>query len=167
MSGLSSRAGQTFCGCLVGGPAEEPGSASDELRLTRLGKLLRRTSFDELPQLWSVVQDKMSLVGPRPLLPEYLALYNERQRRRHAVKPGIAGWAQVNGRNEVDWEQRFEMDLWYVEHCSFLPDPEILAMTSEQVFRGTGVTRTDYATVPRFKGAASQEAVEQDTWRWD
>src|SRR5690606_1218532 len=101
----------------------------DAERLTRLGRVLRATSLDELPELWNVLKGEMSLVGPRPLLVEYLPLYNDRQRRRHDVRPGITGWAQVNGRNAVSWEERFEMDVWYVENLSFALDVKILWRT--------------------------------------
>ena len=127
----------------------------DELRLTRLGRFLRRWSIDELPQLWNVLRGEMSLVGPRPLLAEYLPLYDERQRRRHWLKPGITGWAQVNGRNELDWERRFELDVWYVENHSLRLDLSILLATVAQVLKGSGVSAADAATPRPFRGSAT------------
>ena len=124
----------------------------DAQRLTPLGRTLRRYSLDELPQLINVVGGTMSLVGPRPLLMEYLDLYTEHQFRRHEVPPGITGWAQVNGRNELSWEQKFELDLWYVDHKSFLLDLRILGLTLLHVLRPRGVTQEGHATVERFRG---------------
>ena len=112
---------------------------ADEQRLTALGRFLRRTSLDELPQLWNVLKGDMSLVGPRPLLPEYLPRYTAFQRRRHEVKPGITGWAQVNGRNALTWEQKFELDVWYVDNCSIKLDLEILWLTLVKVIRREGI----------------------------
>jgi len=125
----------------------------DAARLTPLGELMRKLSLDELPQLVNVVKGDMSLVGPRPLLMEYLLLYNERQARRHAVRPGITGWAQVNGRNTLDWEQRFELDLWYVEHGSFWLDLRIIAMTAWRVLRPQGIAQPGQATMSKFTGS--------------
>jgi undecaprenyl phosphate N,N'-diacetylbacillosamine 1-phosphate transferase len=125
---------------------------SDEKRLTGIGKFIRRTSLDELPQLVNVIIGNMSIVGPRPLLVEYLALYNARQQRRHEVKPGITGWAQVNGRNTVAWKERFELDVWYVEHISFWVDVKILLQTVNKVFRAEGINSANAATMERFKG---------------
>ena len=125
----------------------------DAARLTPLGELMRKLSLDELPQLVNVVKGDMSLVGPRPLLMEYLLLYNERQARRHAVRPGITGWAQVNGRNALDWEQRFELDLWYVEHRSFWLDLRIIAMTAWRVLRPQGIAQPGQATMSKFTGS--------------
>ena len=124
----------------------------DEQRLKGAGKVIRSLSLDELPQLWNVLKGDMSLVGPRPLLVEYLPLYNERQRRRHEVKPGITGWAQVNGRNAISWEEKFEYDVWYVEHCSFTLDMKILWMTVKKVFRREGISADSHVTVERFRG---------------
>ncbi|MBL8486669.1 MAG: sugar transferase [Rhodocyclaceae bacterium] len=124
----------------------------DAQRLTGLGRLLRRLSLDELPQLVNVLRGDMSLVGPRPLLMEYLPLYSPEQARRHEVPPGITGWAQVNGRNAVDWEDRFRLDVWYVDHRSFLLDLRILGLTAAKVFSGSGVSRADHATMPKFTG---------------
>jgi undecaprenyl phosphate N,N'-diacetylbacillosamine 1-phosphate transferase len=125
---------------------------SDEKRLTGIGKFIRKTSLDELPQLVNVIIGNMSIVGPRPLLVEYLALYNAQQQRRHEVKPGITGWAQVNGRNTVAWKERFELDVWYVEHISFWVDVKILLQTVNKVFRAEGINSANAATMERFKG---------------
>ena len=124
----------------------------DGSRLTSLGRLLRRTSLDEIPQLWNVLAGDMSLVGPRPLLIQYLPLYSESQRRRHEVRPGITGWAQVNGRNATTWEDRFRLDVWYVDHQSFWLDLKILALTALRVFSGSGTSNPGHATMPEFKG---------------
>ena len=127
--------------------------SSDAERLTFIGRLLRKTSLDELPQLWNVLRGEMSLVGPRPLLPEYLPLYSERQAMRHNVRPGITGWSQVNGRNTPSWEDRLEMDVWYVENQSFLLDCRIIIKTVGKVFAGSGVSADGQATVEPFKGS--------------
>lgn len=124
----------------------------DEKRLTRLGKFLRSTSIDEFPALWNVTKGEMSLVGPRPLLMEYLPLYNEKQNRRHDVKPGITGWAQVNGRNAISWEDKFELDVWYVENRSMLLDLKILFLTVWKVFKRDGISAPGQATTSNFKG---------------
>jgi lipopolysaccharide/colanic/teichoic acid biosynthesis glycosyltransferase len=124
----------------------------DDQRLTSIGRIIRKTSIDEIPQLWNVLKGDMSLVGPRPLLPEYLPLYNEKQRRRHEVRPGITGWAQVNGRNAVSWQQKFEYDVWYVDHISFLLDIKILLLTVKKVFKSEGIAANGATTVGRFKG---------------
>ena len=121
-------------------------------RLTRYGKFLRSTSLDELPGLWNVVRGEMSLVGPRPLLMEYLPLYTEEQARRHEVRPGITGWAQVNGRNALHWEEKFAADLWYVDNQSFLLDFKILILTILRVLKKDGVSADGEATMPRFTG---------------
>jgi sugar transferase EpsL len=128
------------------------GELPDEQRLTALGAMLRRLSLDELPQLFNVLRGDMSLVGPRPLLMEYLPLYSPRQARRHEVRPGITGWAQVNGRNALDWPRRLELDVWYVEQCSFALDLKILALTAARVFSGAGVAQPGQATMERFRG---------------
>jgi lipopolysaccharide/colanic/teichoic acid biosynthesis glycosyltransferase len=125
---------------------------SDAERLTPTGRLLRSTSLDELPALWNVIRGDMSLVGPRPLLPEYLALYTERQARRHEVRPGITGWAQVNGRNALSWEDRLELDVWYVEHRSLRLDLEILWRTIGVVLRREGISQQGTATMSKFRG---------------
>lgn len=123
---------------------------ADEQRLTRFGRTLRSTSLDELPELWNVLRGEMSLVGPRPLLMAYLPHYTPRQARRHEVRPGITGWSQVNGRNAPSWEDRLEMDRWYVEHRSLWLDLRILALTLLRVVRRDGITTQGHATVPRF-----------------
>lgn len=130
------------------------GVASDAERLTPFGSFLRSTSIDELPTLWNVLRGDMSLVGPRPLLMEYLPHYDAEQARRHLVRPGITGWAQVNGRNAVNWEQRFAMDVWYVDHRTFALDLRILLMTMKKVFAREGITQPGHATMERFRGSA-------------
>jgi sugar transferase EpsL len=124
----------------------------DERRLTPLGRFLRSSSLDELPQLWNVLRGDMSLIGPRPLLPEYLPRYSRVQRRRHEVKPGITGWAQVKGRNSLTWDKKFELDVWYVDHCSLALDVRILWMTFSAVVRREGISREGHATAPPFLG---------------
>jgi sugar transferase EpsL len=125
----------------------------DADRLTALGKWLRRTSVDELPELLNVVHGDMSLVGPRPLLMQYLPLYSSEQARRHEVRPGITGWAQVNGRNAVTWDEKFELDVWYVDHRSTRLDVEILVKTVSQVISGHGVSAPGHATIEPFRGS--------------
>ena len=125
----------------------------DSERLTRLGKLVRKSSVDELPQLFNVLKSDMSIVGPRPLLPEYLPLYTKHQSRRHEVRPGITGWAQVNGRNAISWEEKFNFDVWYVENQSLTLDLNILLLTIKKVFAREGVNQTGEATTTRFKGS--------------
>ena len=124
----------------------------DEARLTRFGRFLRSTSLDELPELWNVLKGDMSLVGPRPLLMEYLLLYNDEQMRRHDVRPGITGWAQVNGRNAISWAEKFKLDVWYVDNQSFWLDIKILFLTIKKVFVREGVSAEGYATAEKFKG---------------
>lgn len=124
----------------------------DAVRLTRIGKFVRSTSLDEIPQLLNVIKGDMSLVGPRPLLVEYLPLYNETQRRRHEVRPGMTGWAQVNGRNAISWQQKFDYDVWYVDHVSLSLDIKILLKTIEKVFKREGINSQDNATIEPFKG---------------
>ena len=124
----------------------------DEMRLTPLGKFLRRFSIDELPQLFNVIRGDLSLVGPRPLLMEYLALYTPESARRHDVKPGITGWAQVNGRNALSWDERFKLDVWYVDNRSFMLDLKILWLTLIKVFRKEGINQNGHATMEKFKG---------------
>lgn len=136
-----------------GAPPEQ-----DHLRITRLGAFLRASSLDELPQLWNVVVGDMSLVGPRPLLVRYLPRYSPRQRRRHDVLPGLTGWAQVNGRNTLSWDEKFERDVWYVEHWSLALDARIVAKTVLQVLRRQGISAEGHATMPEFQGAASEAA---------
>ncbi|MFI5181882.1 MAG: sugar transferase [Thermoanaerobaculia bacterium] len=128
------------------------GLLPDVDRLTGTGRMLRRWSLDELPELWNVLKGDMSLVGPRPLLMEYLPLYSVEQRRRHDVRPGITGWAQVNGRNAQSWEERFGLDVWYVDHVSFFFDLRILFRTVGEVVKRRGVSAPSHATMPRFKG---------------
>lgn len=125
----------------------------DEQRLTAIGKCLRKLSLDEIPQLVNVIKGEMSLVGPRPLLMEYLPLYDEMQRRRHEVKPGITGWAQVNGRNAVTWEDRFTMDVWYVDHWSLGLDLKILGLTLIKVLKQEGISQEGKATMEKFRGS--------------
>jgi undecaprenyl phosphate N,N'-diacetylbacillosamine 1-phosphate transferase len=125
---------------------------SDDQRLTKIGKFVRKTSLDEIPQLLNVVKGDMSLIGPRPLLPEYLPLYDEMQKRRHEVKPGITGWAQVNGRNAISWQKKFEFDVWYVENLNFLVDIKILFLTVKKVLIKEGVTQEGQATMDAFRG---------------
>lgn len=124
----------------------------DEARLTTLGKFLRRTSIDELPQLVNVLRGEMSFVGPRPLLMEYLDLYTGEQMRRHEAKPGITGWAQINGRNAITWEKRFQLDVWYVDNQSFFLDMKIILLTIAKTIKGEGVNQAGNATVERFRG---------------
>lgn len=124
----------------------------DADRLTRFGSLLRRSSLDELPELWNVIRGDMNLVGPRPLLTEYLPLYTEDQMRRHDVLPGITGWSQVNGRNALSWEEKFALDTWYVDNRSFLLDMKILALTIAAVFRTHEINQEGHATAEKFKG---------------
>jgi sugar transferase EpsL len=131
-------------------------SLPDKERLTPFGRVLRSSSLDELPELWNVLRGDMSLVGPRPLLVEYLPLYSPRQRQRHEIRPGITGWAQVNGRNALSWAQKFELDVWYVENASLLLDLRILAMTIAQVFRRKDIAAQDHVTMPEFKGNSRQ-----------
>lgn len=126
-------------------------------RLTKFGKWLRATSLDELPELWNVLTGNMSLVGPRPLLMEYLPLYNAEQHRRHDVRPGITGWAQVNGRNAITWEEKFAHDLWYVDNQSIWLDIKILLLTVKAVFAREGINASTDITMPKFKGTANQE----------
>lgn len=128
----------------------------DEQRLTPLGRFLRSSSLDELPELFNVLKGDMSLVGPRPLLMEYLPLYNARQQRRHEVRPGITGWAQINGRNALSWEEKFELDVWYVENRSLWLDLKILCLTVLKVVRREGISHGSEATMPRFTGSANE-----------
>ena len=124
----------------------------DEHRLTKLGELLRCYSLDEIPQLWNVLMGEMSLVGPRPLLVEYLPRYTSEQARRHDVKPGITGWAQVNGRNALSWEERFRLDIWYVEHLSLGLDAKIIWRTVQNVLKQKNISQHGHATMPKFMG---------------
>ena len=124
----------------------------DELRLTKFGKFLRSTSLDELPSLWNVLKSDMSLVGPRPLLLEYLTLYSTQQARRHEVKPGITGWAQVNGRNAITWGEKFDLDVWYVDNQSIWLDIKILWLTVKKVIMRDGINQVGQSTMENFKG---------------
>lgn len=125
---------------------------SDEQRLTKIGKFVRKTSLDEIPQLLNVIKGEMSLIGPRPLLPEYLPLYDAKQMRRHEVKPGITGWAQVNGRNAISWQQKFEYDVWYVDNIGFWLDVKIMLWTIKKVFVSEGINALGQVTTTSFKG---------------
>ena len=124
----------------------------DERRLTPVGKFIRKTSLDEIPQLLNVIKGDMSLIGPRPLLVEYLPLYTREQNRRHEVRPGITGWAQVNGRNAISWEKKFELDVYYVDHMSLLLDLKIIILTIKKIFKSEGISQQGHATMPAFKG---------------
>ena len=132
---------------------DRTGARTDQERLTRFGSTLRQTSLDELPELWNVLRGDMSLVGPRPLLMEYLPLYTPEQARRHDVRPGLTGWAQVNGRNAISWEEKFRLDLWYVEHRSLWVDLRILALTLRRVIGGEGISEPGQATASPFRGS--------------
>ncbi|MGK6340746.1 sugar transferase [Chryseobacterium sp. DT-3] len=124
----------------------------DSERLTRVGSFIRQTSLDELPQLINVLKGDMALIGPRPLLPQYLTLYNESQRRRHNIRPGITGWAQVNGRNAISWTMKFELDIWYIENVSFATDCKVMFLTLKKVIKKEGINQADQATVEAFTG---------------
>ena len=124
----------------------------DEQRLTKLGVFVRKTSLDEIPQLINVLKGDMSLIGPRPLLPEYLPLYNKTQKKRHNLKPGITGWAQVNGRNAISWEEKFKYDVWYVENISFKLDIKIFFLTIIKIFKSEGINNQGEATTKSFEG---------------
>ena len=124
----------------------------DAQRLTKVGRFVRSTSIDELPQLINVLKGDMALIGPRPLLPQYLPLYSKEQARRHEVRPGITGWAQVNGRNAISWTRKFELDVWYVDHCSFLLDLKIIFITIKKVFVREGISSETSVTMEAFTG---------------
>jgi len=124
----------------------------DAERLTKIGSFVRKTSLDEIPQLINVLKGDMSLVGPRPLLVQYLPLYNEKQKRRHEVRPGITGWAQVNGRNAISWKQKFDYDVWYVDNISFVLDVKIILMTIKKVFKREGISAEGHVTIEPFTG---------------
>lgn len=126
---------------------------SDDKRLTKIGKIVRKFSLDEIPQLINVLKGDMSLIGPRPLLPEYLSLYNETQKQRHEVKPGITGWAQINGRNAISWEEKFKYDVWYVKNLNFFLDLKILFLTAKKVFKSEGINSEGSVTTEPFKGS--------------
>ena len=150
------RGGKSFCIVKFRTMSEELDEKGrlrpDAARMTTLGRRLRATSLDELPELWNVLMGDMSLVGPRPLLMEYLERYSEEQARRHEVRPGLTGWAQVNGRNVISWEERFKFDVWYVDNRSVLLDAAILARTVWMVLSGEGITAPGHATMPPFEG---------------
>ncbi|MCD6175597.1 MAG: sugar transferase [Planctomycetes bacterium] len=139
---------------------EQSNPLPDEKRLTRLGLWLRATSLDELPELFNVLGGQLSLVGPRPLMVKYLDRYTPAQNRRHEAKPGITGWAQVNGRNNMTWEEKFDYDLWYVDHQSFWLDSKILAMTAWQVIRRSDIAKDGHATVDEFMGTKKDSTTE-------
>ena len=125
---------------------------SDAERLTPIGAFVRKTSLDELPQLINVLKGDMAIIGPRPLLPQYLPLYNETQKRRHNVRPGITGWAQVNGRNAISWTKKFELDVWYVDHLSFATDVKVFFSTFKKVFKSEGISADGHVTIEPFNG---------------
>ena len=131
--------------------------AQDSERITYLGKVLRSWSIDELPEMWNILTGKMSFVGPRPLLVEYLDIYSSRQSRRHEVKPGLTGWAQVNGRNNISWEDKFNLDIWYVDNISFMLDLKILLKTITYTIKKEGVTSKNHVTSPKFKSSSEPE----------
>lgn len=130
---------------------------SDAERLTMFGKFLRSSSLDELPELWNVLKGDMSLVGPRPLLVKYLPLYSKEQARRHEVRPGVTGWAQVNGRNAIDWDEKFALDVWYIDNQSFYLDMKILLLTVKKVLFRDGITSEGSATMSEFTGSKKEE----------
>lgn len=146
-----------------GAHAGEPGAHTDEHRITRFGHWLRASSLDELPELWNVVRGDMSLVGPRPLLMRYLPLYTAEQMRRHDVLPGLTGWAQVNGRNALSWEEKFSLDLWYVDNMSLLVDLRILLRTCASVFRREGISHEKSATMPEFTGSRADAPAGEES----
>ena len=139
---------------------EQGNPLPDSERLTNFGKALRNSSLDELPELWNVIKGDMSLVGPRPLLMEYLPLYNEEQKRRHLVRPGITGYAQVNGRNAIGWDKKFELDTWYVDHQSLWLDIKILLKTVKKVVIKDGISADGEATMSKFTGSQNKSALE-------
>jgi len=140
-------------------PGESESPTADAARLEGFGRALRATGLDELPELWNVLRGDMSLVGPRPLLMEYLPLYTAEQARRHDVRPGVTGWAQVHGRNRLDWPERLALDVWYVDHRSFLLDVRILGMTALQLLRPSDAVRPGHATMAPFRGSLGAETV--------
>ncbi len=131
----------------------------DDVRLTGFGKLLRSTSLDELPELWNILRGDMSIIGPRPLLVKYLPLYNEEQRHRHDVRPGLTGWAQANGRNALSWEEKFRLDVWYVQNLSFAVDVQTIFLTIKEVLRREGISSGTAATMEEFKGTKEPDNV--------
>ncbi|ASN07288.1 sugar transferase [Virgibacillus necropolis] len=141
---------------------ENGGLLPDHIRLTKLGAFIRKLSLDELPQLFNALKGDISLVGPRPLLMEYLPLYTAEQARRHEVRPGITGWAQVNGRNTISWEEKFELDVWYVDNQSFWLDIKILFLTVLKVFKSEGINQDGQATMEKFKGTSEMKVSGND-----
>ena len=141
---------------------EAGNSLPDEQRLTPFGAKLRSSSLDELPELWNVLKGEMSLVGPRPLLMEYVPLYNKEQYRRHEARPGITGWAQINGRNAISWEDKFKLDVWYVDNRSFLLDLKIILLTLKKVFVKEGISAAGEATMPKFTGSQAELTQERE-----
>ena len=135
---------------------------SDMERITKVGRVIRACSFDELPQIWNVIKGDMSFIGPRPLLKKYLPFYSDEQMRRHDVLPGISGWAQVNGRNEISWEQKFERDVWYVDNVSFALDIRILFMTIRNVFKRSGINAGVNETMMEFRGSLQSKGADDD-----
>lgn len=135
---------------------------SDMERITKVGRIIRACSFDELPQIWNVIKGDMSFIGPRPLLEKYLPFYSDEQMRRHDVLPGISGWAQVNGRNEISWEQKFERDVWYVDNVSFALDIRILFMTIRNVFKRSGINAGVNETMMEFHGSLQSKGADDD-----
>ena len=140
---------------MINNPVNEA-SLSDEKRLTPFGQKLRSTSLDELPELWNILKGDMSIVGPRPLLVKYLPLYNEEQKHRHDVRPGLTGWAQANGRNAISWEEKFRLDVWYVQNLCFKTDVKTILLTVKEVFRREGISSDNAATMQEFTGTASK-----------
>ena len=134
----------------------------DSDRLTKFGKFLRSSSLDELPELWNVIKGEMSLVGPRPLLMEYLPLYNDKHFRRHEIRPGVTGWAQVNGRNSISWEEKFDLDVWYVDNHSLWLDLQILFLTVRKVIVSEGISANNDATMPGFTGIKNNNATDHE-----
>ena len=128
----------------------------NDQRMTSFGRFLRSASLDELPELWNILKGDMSIVGPRPLLMEYIPLYSEQQRRRHDVPPGLTGWSQINGRNAISWEEKFELDVWYVQNASFLLDLKIIVMTVIKVLRRDGISHAGDVAMPRFRGSGNE-----------
>ncbi len=128
----------------------------DAKRLTKIGSFVRKTSLDELPQLFNVLKGEMSLIGPRPLMVAYLPLYSKTQARRHEVKPGITGWAQVNGRNSISWDKKFDYDVWYVDHLSFLTDVRIILLTFKKIFKTSNIAAEGHVTMPPFSGSQNE-----------
>jgi len=161
-SGLHGRPFQIIKFRTMTNKQDSPGrELPDEARLTPVGRLLRATSLDELPELWNVLRGELSLVGPRPLLERYLERYSPEQARRHEVMPGITGWAQINGRNDLSWEDKFALDVWYVDHWSLGLDFRILMKTIWQVLKRDGISRTGHATTTEFMGSGSHDPSER------